>query len=341
MRYKGLLLISLSLLFGCKASDYSFEFQELVTLSISSLRAIHAVDEQVVWASGSQGQVLRTIDGGENWKLITVPGCEETEFRSLFAWDEKRALVFDISPLGRAFVTSDGGDSWEQVYSSPWEGAFFNSVKFADHNNGIAISDPVDDRVFILRTRDGGFSWERLPGAPLAEEGEINFAASNTCIEYLKGGEIFIVTGGNKARVLSSPDHGESWKYVETPTMTGASAGLFSVEFIDSKKGVAVGGDYNDPEKDGVRAIYTMDGGKQWQRAEGKPAAYRSCVVSVNKKLLIATGKTGCDYSTDAGRNWTFIDSAGYYAASPVDGKSMIYLSGSEGRITKLLISRE
>lgn len=341
MKNKGLLLILLSLLFGCKKSDYSFEFQELDTGSLSSLRAIHAVDEQVVWASGSQGQVLLSIDGGESWKLITIPGCEETEFRSLHAWDGKRALVFEISPRGRAFITNNGGDSWELVYSSPKEGAFFNSVKFADHTNGIAISDPVDDQVFILRTRDGGQSWERLPGAPPSEEGEINFAASNTCIEYLQSGDIFIVTGGKRARVLTSPDHGEHWQYVETSTMKGASAGLFSVEFMDSKKGVAVGGDFDDPVRHGVRAIYTLDGGKNWQKAERMPAAYRSCVVSLQKNLLVATGKTGCDYSTDAGLTWTLIDSVGYYAASSVDGKPMIYLAGSQGRITKLNISRD
>jgi photosystem II stability/assembly factor-like uncharacterized protein len=340
MKNKVLLLILLGLIFGCKKSNYSFEFQELDTGSESSLRAIHAVDEQVVWASGSQGQVLLSLDGGGSWKLITVPGCEETEFRSLHAWDEKHALVFDISPQGRAFITCDGGDSWEQAYSSSKEGAFFNSVKFADHTNGIAISDPVDDQVFILRTRDGGQNWERIYSAPLAEEGEINFAASNTCIEYLPSGEIFIVTGGKRARVLRSPDHGENWQYVETSAMTGASAGLFSVEFIDPKKGVAVGGDFNDPSKDGVRAIYTLDGGKHWNEAERMPAAYRSCVVSLKKNLLFATGKTGCDYSTDAGRNWTHIDSVGYYAASSVNGKPMIYLAGSEGRIAKLNINR-
>ena len=338
MKKTGYILLLGSLIMGCSELKYDFEFQELDTRSSSSLRAIHAVDEHTVWASGSQGQVLLTMDGGENWKHMSVPGCDSTEFRSLHAWDEKRALVFDISPLGRAFITVDGGDSWEQVYSSSWGGAFFNSVKFADHNHGIAISDPVDDQVFILRTRDGGRSWERINSAPPAENGEINFAASNTCIEYLQSGEIFIASGGNKARILRSPDHGENWEYVETPTMTGASAGLFSVEFINSKKGVAVGGDYNDPARAGVRAIYTKNGGTHWYESEHMPEAYRSCVVSVNKKLLFATGKTGCDYSTDGGRNWTFIDSAGYYAASRVHGKSLIYLSGSQGRIAKLKI---
>jgi len=252
----------------------------------------------------------------------------------------RRALVFDVSPEGRAFKTTDGGKSWEQVYQSPTEGAFFNSLKFANHSLGIAISDPVDDQVFVIKTEDGGWTWERLANTPLAVKGEINFAASNTCIAYLPSGEIFIVTGGSKARILSSYDHGESWKYVETPVMKGESAGLFSVFLTGKGKGAAVGGDYNNPDREGTRAVFTEDGGKQWHEAESNPAAYRSCVVSIAKDLIFTTGKTGCDYSTDQGRNWTFIDSVGYYTASAVEGKNMIYISGADGRVAKVNIRK-
>jgi len=340
MRDISLLLVLAILLASCTDKRYSFEFVELDSGSSSSLRAIHAVNEHIVWTSGSQGQVLLTQDGGENWKQITIPGCEDTEFRSLHAWDAKRALVFDISPKGRAFMTTNGGESWKQTYSSPKEGAFFNSLKFSDDSHGIAISDPVDDQVFILKTEDGGWNWKRLKNTPATEIGEINFAASNTCIEYLPSGEIFIVTGGNKARVLRSLDHGQSWEFIDTPAITGEAAGLFSISFFSVKNGVAVGGDFSDPAREGTRAIYTEDGGAQWHPAESMPAEYRSCVVSIKNKLLFATGKTGCDFSEDAGKNWAFIDSLGYYAASKVPRASMIYLSGSQGRITRLIIQR-
>ena len=340
MKNISLLLIVANLLVSCREKSYNFEFIELDSASSSSLRAIHAVNEHIVWASGSLGQVLLTQDGGENWKQIFVPGCEDTEFRSLHAWDAKRALVFDISPKGRAFKTTDGGESWKQTYSSPKEGAFFNSLKFSDDSHGIAISDPVDDQVFILKTEDGGWNWKRLKNTPATETGEINFAASNTCIEYLPSGEIFIVTGGNKARVLRSLDHGNSWEFIETPAITGEAAGLFSISFFSAKNGVAVGGDFSDPAREGTRAIFTEDGGVHWHPAESMPAEYRSCVISFNDKLLFATGKTGCDYSTDAGKNWAKIDSVGYYAASFVPGKSMIYLSGSQGRIAKVKLQK-
>ena len=120
--------------------------------------------------------------------------------------------------------------------------------------------------------------------------------------------------------------------------MTGESAGLFSVHFTNFTFGVAVGGDYNDPDREGIRAIYTEDGGKHWHEAESMPAAFRSCVVSLKDDLLFAIGKTGCDYSSDRGRNWTVINSVGYYAASAVEGKNILFLAGEEGRVAKVKV---
>jgi len=102
-----------------------------------------------------------------------------------------------------------------------------------------------------------------------------------------------------------------------------------------------VGGDFNQPDREGIRAIYTEDGGKSWQEAYTMPAAYRSCVVSLTDKLFFAIGKTGCDYSTDHGKNWTFIDSTGYYAAHAVKGKNILYVAGSDGRVAKVRVKNK
>jgi len=331
-------LISLLIFSACSEPGYKLEIIELNTPVNGSFRAICAVDEYIVWSSGSQGQVLLTTDGGESWRKISVPECEDTEFRSLHAWDAERALVFDISPEGRAFMTIDGGVNWEQVYSSPVEGAFFNSLKFSNDLQGVAISDPIDDQIFILKTADGGRTWTRLENTPACVNGEINFAASNTCIEYLSTGEVYIVTGGSRSRILSSMDHGKNWKFTETPAIRGESAGLFSVNFLNTENGVAVGGDFNDPAREGVRAIYTEDGGIHWAQADSMPAGYRSCVVSIKDELLFTIGKTGCDYSTDGGKNWAIMDTAGYYAASAIIGHNSLFVCGSEGRIAKLVL---
>ncbi|RLD87381.1 MAG: hypothetical protein DRJ29_18140, partial [Bacteroidetes bacterium] len=82
-----LALVVILIFSGCTERKYSFKFIELNIPGSSSLRAICAVDAYIVWVSGSQGQVLLTLDGGTNWGDVSVPDCEDTEFRSLHAWD--------------------------------------------------------------------------------------------------------------------------------------------------------------------------------------------------------------------------------------------------------------
>src|SRR5262249_16128431 len=51
------------------------------------LRGISAVSDQIAWASGAKGTVLRTIDGGEHWAKVNVPDAEALDFRDVQAFD--------------------------------------------------------------------------------------------------------------------------------------------------------------------------------------------------------------------------------------------------------------
>ena len=44
------------------------------------LRGISVVSGKVAWATGAQGTVLRTMDGGANWRASVVPGGADTRF---------------------------------------------------------------------------------------------------------------------------------------------------------------------------------------------------------------------------------------------------------------------
>lgn len=329
-------------LLACTSSRFSateIRFEELPTNTDASLRGLFVFDENVIWASGSGGKVLRSKDGGKNWKIIQVPGAEKNDFRSIHAWDENRAMVFGVTGPDFGLYTTDGGQLWQTVFRDTTKGLFFNSLKFADEKNGLAVSDPINGKLFVIRTENGGLNWEIVSDIPEVVEGEANFAASNSCIEFLPSGKAWIATGGKAARVFYSDDFGKSWEVAETSMISGGtSTGIFSVSFKNDMEGVIAGGIFDKPEFIVNIAAFTSDGGKTWQAAEKMPAAYRSCVQFVSSqknKFCLAIGKTGCDISTDKGKNWQFVAENGFYTFRAIPGKIAGFAAGSDGRISR------
>jgi hypothetical protein len=72
------------------------------------LRGVSAVSSQVAWASGANGTVLRTTDGGRSWQLRPVPGAEKLDFRDVDAMSDRVAFALSIGPgeSSRIYKTS-------------------------------------------------------------------------------------------------------------------------------------------------------------------------------------------------------------------------------------------
>jgi len=80
----------------------------------ASLRGLSVVNEKVIWASGTGGTVIKTIDGGKLWNVITVPGAEKLDFRDIEAFDANTAYILSIGngESSRIYKTIDGGKTW-------------------------------------------------------------------------------------------------------------------------------------------------------------------------------------------------------------------------------------
>ena len=62
----------------------------------------------------------------------------------------------------------------------------------------------------------------------------------------------------------------------DTPIVGGSAAGVFTVQFVSRKVGIAVGGDYLNPTGATGNAAYSRDGGKTWQSPSSFPGGHRS-----------------------------------------------------------------
>lgn len=310
------------------------------------LRGLAVVDAQGAWATGAAGTVLRTTDGGQNWRSLAIPGSDGLDFRDVHAFDDASACVLAIGAgeLSRIYRTNDGGQSWQLAHQNRDPRIFLDAIAFWDAEHGLCLGDPVDGRFTMLATDDGGRTWTAIPpdGMPPALEGEGAFAASGTCLTVGGNGLAWFGTGGAKAsRILRSTDRGRTWSAVETPIRAGnPSSGIFSVAFADATHGVAVGGDYLKPDETGPALALTADGGQSWTLPETNGlSGFRSAVSVVpgtSGRAWIAVGPTGADRSVDGGRTWRRLGRLGFHALE-IRGSAGGWAVGEDGRIAALV----
>lgn len=315
--------------------------------SNASLRGLHVVSNSEIWASGSGGTIIHTTNGGEAWTVQIVSGAEELDFRDIHAIDDKTIVAITSGTPARIYRSSDGGSNWEIVFEEKDEKFFLDALSFFDGQHGIVMGDPMEGVLFLLETHDGGKTWAPSSTAPTTNPGEAGFAASGTNMIVVGKQTVMIALGGAEpdqthatSRILVSGNRGTDWKFGSVPMPRGPASGIFSICFIDSDDGVAVGGDYLNPDATTGNYAVTRDGGKTWTVPDRPlpPDGYRSCVaVWMNKKKpeLIAVGPSGTDRSSDRGTSWSRISNEGYHAIEFSPDGTHGWATGSNGRVAR------
>src|SRR5881628_3758828 len=85
-----------SVLFCALSAAVSAQWIKQNINTTASFRGLSVVNEKIVWASGTGGTVIRTIDGGKRWNVMTVPGAENLDFRDIEAFDANTAYILSI-----------------------------------------------------------------------------------------------------------------------------------------------------------------------------------------------------------------------------------------------------
>jgi photosystem II stability/assembly factor-like uncharacterized protein len=313
-------------------------------LGDAEFRGLSAAAPNVVWASGTRGRYARSIDGGRTWRIDSVAGAGTLDFRAIQALDARRAWLMSAGDAekgqARIYRTTDAGAHWSLVYSTVQKGVFLDALAFWDAQHGIALSDPVDDHLFLLTTNDGGGSWTRVPPErlPATLPGEAAFAASGTCLTVDGQSDVWIGTGGaTTARVFHSADRGRTWTVAETPIHAGnASSGVFGLAFRDGRHGIAVGGDYQLVRGGFPNVALTDDGGRTWRVAKGPfPVGYVSGAAYIpGTGHVIAVGLAGTALSLDYGESWRMVDTVAYNAVRFAAADAG-YAVGPKGRVAR------
>src|SRR3982751_4313023 len=110
----------------------------------AGLRGLAVANEKIVWASGTDGTVIRTVDGGKTWNVMTVPGAEKLDFRDIEAFDATTAFILSIGNGGssRIYKTINGGKTWKEEFRNTKEKAFYDALDCFNKIHCTALSDP-------------------------------------------------------------------------------------------------------------------------------------------------------------------------------------------------------
>ncbi len=340
MRYIPFLVVGL-LLFSCseKRERVAFTSVEITDLYEDSLsiRAIELMGNSLAFAANKG--VFGTVDlsSGTLRTGVEKHHAGVPEFRAV-AHTSTDFFMLSVANPALLYKTGDNG-KMQLVYKEEGEGVFYDAMTFWNDREGIAIGDSTNGCLSIIISRDGGRSWNKIPCSQLPEgmQGEGAFAASNTNIKTV-GDHAWIAT--TTSRVYHSPDRGKSWEAVDTPMVKDKDTeGIYSIDFYDENLGIAIGGDYTDPDANVANKAITRDGGKTWQLlADGEGPSYKSCVQFVPNSGgygVVALGFTGISYSNDRGNTWNDLSDEAFYTIRFLNDSTAF--AAGKGRISKMI----
>ncbi len=316
--------------------------QNIITMLDSgrntSLRGLSVVNDKVVWASGSNGTIARSIDGGKTFEWLTVKGFEQRDFRDVEAFDANTALIMAVDEPAIILKTKDGGKHWNKVFVDSTKGMFLDAMDFNNKGDGIVIGDPINNKAFIAFTKDEGEHW--IVNNNILKDtlitGEAFFASSGTNIKLLsitnQTPHFLAVSGGKKSQVISK-------NFIQIPISQGEeSTGANSIAINSDQNCVIVGGDFtHDSISNNNCVLFNYKGNDiKFSKPQISPHGYRSCVAFITRNKLICCGTSGVDISDNGGINWQLISNESFHVCQKAKNGNAVFLAGGNGGIAKL-----
>ena len=241
--------------------------------SLGSIRKVQrlSAEEGVVLTDAA---LLLTRDGGASWSS-QASGERLEGVTDAFWLSSSRVFLAGVDPgsLGRLVVldTADGGETWRKRRVEPsvlGYGQIYSSAKvhFLDAGRGWLLGKVATSAAFsdaeLLRTSDGGATWERLPRPPVA--GHFVF------VDAERG---FMAGAPVSQRLYGTLDGGRSWQELKLPVSAAPGMALYDLpRFHSTRRGtVAVTLRGASPR---LLTFVTRDGGQSWRPAAslGLPA---------------------------------------------------------------------
>jgi photosystem II stability/assembly factor-like uncharacterized protein len=237
--------------------------------------ALCVLDGKNTWVGGGGGTLFAT--GTENAVWNDLCGKISSDVLDLaFATPQEGLLGGNV-----LYRTRDGGVSWTKETRSITRR--LSAVCYTDSLTGFIGANDGYSRSYIMRTTDGGATWE-----------ETDLGGNSVNIEDV---EFVDRTHGwclsRPGKIFSTQDGGSTWSMTQLKN----AGNIFGVSFFDRNHG-CVGGWYG-------RIYRTADGGRTWDTVQTNTDEMLEDVACLSDHAMAASYWPGkITISTDSGKTW-------------------------------------
>lgn len=256
--------------------------------------------------------IYQSNDTGQNWieSEIVEPINPDFAMSSFFdAIDFPSANVgYAVGTFKKIYKTANAGTTWEELSSDPSTQPYvwYTDVFFLDDNHGYISGFEVSDILqnfgfqgFVLKTLDGGATWERF---------DINvpndFRFSKIDFKNAETGFIFLFETQQSEKILVTNDACQSWSDITPESIVR----VHEVEWLDTTTGLLFG-----ETTTGFAMLKTTDQGKSWLDVSipivhGLTGNTVNDIIFINDSAGYTVGAGGVVmYSNSAGENWQVV----------------------------------
>jgi hypothetical protein len=293
-------------------SGKTFHFSQLTNYAKSDFRDVEAFDANnaIIMSSGTPALILKTTDGGRNWKEVFRKDDSSYFLDAMDFWDSKKGIIVG-DPIHGHFVllqTNDGGDTWQEIDSTRTPNAIDGEAIFAASGTSLRCW--------------GKNSFGFVTGGAVSR-----FIVSSKKLKHIQYIKLKMMQGENSRGTFSFAKSKQLWlfaggDYVNDTQITDANFYYCH--------------DWKQNEHCSILGIENLNG-------------YKSCIEVINDEknvmgspFIIATGTSGtqigkrvCSY-VDTHFSYTNFTSQFHVVRKAKHGKS-VYLAGPKGKIGKLI----
>lgn len=302
------------------SNDFGENWELLTPIPSATIYGLAFPSSSVGYAAGFDGVLIKSTDGGMNWKggYLTV-GFRTLNINDIYFLNED--VGYAAHSYRMVAKTTDGGETWSAIIPDTLSVVVSSQgVHFVDERLGFVVGKLATGVDIIYRTTDGGSSWTEQTNLVSKTIQKVAFANENNGIAVAEG-----------LKAVYTTNSGINWtqsQFLNVPSALAAS-NLRSVVFLNSNEAVAVG--------DKI-ILKTNDGGANFQYIETGASVLLYSVVFRNDTVY-ASGKGEVWMSADMGNNWTNILDTNVVSTTntlysvAVDNDGYVWVSSAGSRI--------